>query len=247
MRSTAIHRRLPARPKGRGTGSPGPWSQGLRLMWVLLVLAVLELGIWAHPVRANGVPVEVYLDFVPMKANWTPAQHGQGVAVLSANDEEVQVRAQDLPAPPVGMVYYAWLEKVDGSFLPVGPLAYAEDGTATITQPMPNLPYSENFAWVLVALEFPDRVGTAPSDQIALAGRLPNPVALPVEGNQAPELLPVTGRAAAATRGLWPPTGWAVAVLVIAGVIAWQWLRRQRTAPSGAQATAHGQDKERTP
>ncbi len=247
MRSTAIHRRLPARTRDRQAGSPGLWLQGARLLLALLVLAVLELGIWVHPVRANGVPVEVYLDFVPMKANWTPAQHGQGMAVLSANDEEVRVMAQDLPAPPVGMVYYAWLEKVDGSFLPVGPLAYAEDGTATITQRMPNLPYSENFAWVLVALEFPDRVGTAPSGQIALAGRLPNPVALPVEGNQAPELLPVTGRAAPATRGLWPPTGWAVAVLVIAGVIAWQWLRRQRTAQSRIRATAYDQDKERTP
>lgn len=207
---------------------------------VLLVTAWL-LALLAVPVRANGIPVQVYLDFVPFKATWTPAQQARGMAVVSANDEEVRVMAQDLPAPPVGSVYYAWLERVDGGFLPVGPLTYAEDGTASINQRMPNLPYSENFAWVLVTLEHPDQVGDTPSADIALAGRLPNPVALPVDNDQTPDLLPVTGQALPATRTHWPPNGWAAMVLVLAGLVAFQWVRRRRqmvqeqvpTAPSG--------------
>ena len=144
-------------------------------------------------VYANGVPVQIFLDYLPFKATWEPAKEGSGVAVVAANDELVRVQAQKLPPPPQGYGYFAWLERTDGGYLPVGELDYQADGTASITQRIPDLPYSENFSWVLVTVESLSESKTVPSDDVALAGRLPNPLALPVGSNEAPEFLPVTG------------------------------------------------------
>lgn len=165
----------------------------LRHLARVLLAAFLLLLCWADVSRANGIPVQVFLDHVPMKATWEPASGARGVAVVSANDEKVRVMAQNLPAPPSGSSYYAWLERANGGFLPVGPLAYQSDGTASVEQSMPGLPYSENFSWVLISLENPDAVRSSPGPDVALAGRLPNAEALPLSGNEAPQLLPVTG------------------------------------------------------
>lgn len=173
----------------------------LMLVWPLrrlprvIFIALLLLLSWADVSRANGIPVQVFLDHVPLKATWEPASGARGVAVVSANDEKVRVMAQNLPTPPSGSSYYAWLERATGGFLPVGPLAYQSDGTASVDQSMPGLPYSENFSWVLITLENPDAVRSRPGPDVALAGRLPNAEALPLAGNEAPQLLPVTGGA----------------------------------------------------
>ncbi|RME66348.1 MAG: anti-sigma factor [Caldilineae bacterium] len=190
---------------------------------LLLLGAVLLSLLWGapRPALANGVPVQVFLDFLPFKANWEPASHARGVAVLAANDEQVRVMAQTLPAPPPDQVYYAWLQKVDGSYMPVGSLVYHTDGTASLDQHVENLPYSENFSWVLITLEAPDRIGPEPSQEIALAGRLPNVQALPVGSEEAPALLPVTG----AEVGLSPLSlGGVLFVLAVGALLAWRWI-----------------------
>lgn len=150
-------------------------------------------GLTASRAAANGIPVQIFLEHLPFKATWSPAAAGRGVAVVSANDEEVRVMAQNLPSPPAGQVYYAWLEQIDGGFLAVGALNYADDGTASVDQHMEALPHSEAFSWVLISLEDPASVGRAPATEVALAGKLPNALALPPTGNQVPALLPVTG------------------------------------------------------
>lgn len=165
----------------------------LERLFPALLLALLFLLAWANEGRANGIPVQIFLDHVPVKTTWAAAERGRGVAVVSANDEQVRVMAQSLPTPPPGTSYFAWLERVGGGFLPVGPLLYQSDGTASIDKEMPGLPYSENFSWVLISLEDPQSVGGRPGPDIALAGRLPNAEALPLAGNDAPQLLPVTG------------------------------------------------------
>lgn len=193
------------------------------IRFLLLVMLVLSL-FWGafHPASANGVPVQVFLDFLPFKANWEPATHARGVAVLAANDEQVRVMAQTLPAPPPGQVYYAWLQKVDGSYMPVGSLVYHTDGTASLDQHMENLPYSENFSWVLITVEDPNQIGAEPSQEIALAGRLPNVQALPVNSEETPALLPVTG----AEVGFAPRfLGGVLFVLAVAALAAWRWMR----------------------
>jgi hypothetical protein len=156
-------------------------------------LAVVLLLLTPRTIHANGIPVQVFLDYLPFKSTWEAAKLGRGVAVIASNDEVVRVNAQNLPQPPNGTVYYAWLEKTNGEYLSVGPLNYQPDGTASIDQTMPELPYSENFAWVLISVENSGGIGSSPSSDIALAGRLPNPVALPETSNSAPEFLPVTG------------------------------------------------------
>ncbi|HRJ43861.1 MAG: hypothetical protein KJZ86_11050 [Caldilineaceae bacterium] len=169
----------------------------------VLFLSLLFLLIGAGAGQANGIPVQIFLDHVPVKTTWTAADGGRGVAVVSANDEQVRVMAQNLPAPPDGVGYFAWLERVGGSFLPVGPLLYQSDGTASLDQEMPNLPYSESFSWVLISLEAPHSIGSRPSADIALAGRLPNAEALPLAGGDTPQLLPVTGtQTQSATSGM---------------------------------------------
>lgn len=173
-----------------------PSNPGVRLLTALLI-SLLLLAIGMGRAEANGVPVQIFLDFLPFKSTWQPASEGRGVAVVSANDELVRVMAQNLPAPPQGRAYFAWLERVEGSFLAVGALSFSSDGTASLDQPMEDLPYSENFAYVLVSLEAVDALGANPADEIALAGRLPNPVALPPVNSQAPPLLPITGAAGA--------------------------------------------------
>lgn len=167
----------------------------LRLGFVLLLALTLLLA-WTQTTQANGIPVQVFLDHVPVKTTWAAATDGRGVAVVASNDEQVRVMAQNLPAPPEGTSYYAWLEQVGGGFVPVGSLRYQSDGTASLDQPMPGLPYSDNFTWVIISLEDPQALGARPGADIALAGRLPNAEALPLTGNDTPALLPVTGGAA---------------------------------------------------
>ncbi|MBI1293840.1 hypothetical protein GC175_02630 [bacterium] len=177
--------------------------------------AILLWFLATTPAAANGIPVEIFLDHLPFKTTWSPAAGGRGIAVVSANDEQVRVMAQNLPAPPAGRIYYAWLEQTQGGFLPVGALSYLNDGTASIDQHMPELPHSEYFSWVLVSLEDMRYVGDAPSIDVALAGRLPNAMALPPAGGESPALLPVTGAHADASLWLGLPLLWVLILLVV--------------------------------
>lgn len=172
--------------------SQTPWGV-YRVLLLIFTVASLYMGWGWSPAAANGVPVQIFLEHTPFKATWSPAAGGHGMAVVAANDEQVRVMAQNLPAPPAPKVYYAWLEQAAGGFLPVGILDYNSDGTASLTQTVRDLPYSENFSWVLVSVEDPGQVGSAPGPEIALAGRLPNAMALPHQVDQLPALLPVTG------------------------------------------------------
>ena len=188
-------------------------DQWIKRTPVAVLLVLTALLAWASVGNANGIPVQIFLDHVPVKTTWDAANNGRGVAVISSNDEQVRVMAQNLPTPPSGTSYYAWLEQNNGGFLPVGSLLYQSDGTASIDQPMPGLPYSENFTWVLISLENPQAVGSKPSADVALAGRLPNVEALPLSGNQAPQLLPVTGSDTLAPQSSQPPV-WPAALLI---------------------------------
>jgi hypothetical protein len=173
---------------------------------MILILTCVLIGLTESPAAANGIPVQVFLDHLPFKTTWTPASGSRGVAVVSANDEQVRVMAQDLPEPPAGQVYYAWLEKVEGGFLAIGALDYHNDGTASLNQVVKDLPYSENFSWVLVSVEDSAQIGSTPGSEVALAGRLPNAMALPHREDQVPSLLPVTGEdklIGALTPGRW--------------------------------------------
>lgn len=194
----------------------GAGGQHLLRALLVLMLALSFLLAWPQITNANGIPVQVFLDHVPVKTTWNAASGGRGVAVVASNDEQVRVMAQNLPAPPQGSSYYAWLERVGGSFLPVGELRYQSDGTASLDQPMPGLPYSENFTWVVISLEDPQALGSRPSADIALAGRLPNAEALPLAGNDAPALLPVTGGQVGETLSL---SGLLLALLGLIGLI----------------------------
>ncbi|RMH46837.1 MAG: anti-sigma factor [Gammaproteobacteria bacterium] len=191
QRLTKVMHKTCARYQAFPQGQPGR-VQPLRRWLVWIVSWLLSLFL-AQTAFANGVPVQVFLDHLPFRATWEPAAHGRGVAVLAANDEQVRVMIQNVPAPPPDQVYFAWLQKVDGSYLPVGALEYSTDGTASLDQHVADLPYSENFSWVLVTLESPEQVDAQPSDAIALAGRLPNAEALPPTTANVPALLPVTG------------------------------------------------------
>lgn len=177
--------------------------------------AILLWFLITTPAAANGIPVEIFLDHLPFKTTWSPAAGGRGIAVVAANDEQVRVMAQNLPAPPAGKIYYAWLEQTQGGFLPVGALSYLNDGTASIDQHMPELPHSEYFSWVLVSLEDMRYIGDAPSIEVALAGRLPNAMALPPAGGESPALLPVTGGHADTSGWLGLPLLWVLILLVM--------------------------------
>lgn len=191
-----------------------PLLTKLHLMFALLLAPVLLIGA-QQAVRANGIPVQVFLDHLPFKTTWEPASNGRGVAVVASNDEQVRVMVKNLPQPPAGSVYYAWLEKAAGGYLSVGALNYLPEGTASIDQNMPDLPYSENFAWVLVTVEQPSSIGPEPSADIALAGRLPNPLAIPATSSETPEMLPVTGG-----ESTWSPTALLlIAMVVLASVV----------------------------
>ncbi|MCB0112622.1 MAG: hypothetical protein KDD84_00960 [Caldilineaceae bacterium] len=196
------------------------------------LVAVLLFLLAAVPVAANGVPVEIFLDHLPFKTTWDPAVNARGMAVVAANDESVRVMAQNLPQPPAGQVYYAWLEQAEGGFLAVGALNYLNDGTASIDQHMPELPHSEHFSWVLVSLEDIRYVGSAPSIDVALAGRLPNAMALPPTAGESPSLLPVTGAEGAASHNwLGLPALW-VLILLFALTTTLLVARRMQFAPS---------------
>ncbi len=203
-------------------------SQNIRSI-VLLGLALSLWVIWAIPVAANGVPIQIFLDHLPFKTTWEPANGARGVAIVASNDEEVRVMAQNLPSPPSGQVYYAWLEQAEGGFLSVGALDYRSDGTASLDQQMPELPHSEHFSWVLVSLEDPGYIGNAPGVNVALAGRLPNALALPLRGNETPALLPVTGATLPGSTWFASPLMWIALALLLSLtlVLTSAWRRQQ--------------------
>jgi len=216
-----------------------PAGMHQRRLPLALLIVVCALLAGAGVSRANGIAVQVFLDHIPVKTTWSPADGGRGVAVISANDEQVRVMAQNLPVPPSGASYYAWLEQANGQFLPVGALIYQSDGTASLDQPMPGLPYSENFSWVLISVEAAGAVGAQPSADVALAGRLPNADALPLTGNQSPQLLPVTGGNHAANPSIALPVLLFLVLLCIVGMILALRIYARQKPYASSQIRAH--------
>lgn len=220
----------------------GEGDQMIRV-WPRLVIAmsmavVMAFSIFVVVVRANGAPVDVFLNYIPGASNWGPSS-ATGHAVVAVGEGEVRLETEGLPRLKDER-YQVWLERADtGELVPVG-VFNSEGGKGKLHVLLDDLPYTEYRAMWVTVEPSPDP-DPAPSAKRALVGRFPN-MELAKEalvqpaigstvgrgagsGGPRPEFLPVTGGTLEVHRGVSSLPLFLLVMSVVA-VAAWHTRRR---------------------
>ncbi|NOZ06871.1 MAG: hypothetical protein GXP41_11080 [Chloroflexi bacterium] len=219
--------------------------QKLRIVAALLVVGILTLLI-ATTVAANGVPVTLYLTWLPGITNWEKAQPASGSAIVSVSLGELKLEAESLPHLTNGQ-YEAWLVTEDmQQMVSMGRFNSDMVGHVRFESTREDLPARE-YRFLLISVEPEPDTSEASSGQWAIGGVFPDTSLLVVTATPAgsgsasgttapaenatpvtptpppPQSLPVTGGAPAT--GL-PGGLLALAALLMGGGIIWR-KRRQ--------------------
>jgi hypothetical protein len=144
---------------------------GLGLVGVLS-LAVLIACWLASPAYADGVPVKIYLDYLPGISNWGPQTAG-GTAVVAIADEYLTLDVQGLPVLSPGQHYGVWLQsRADRKYYAVGAFAVDGSGKAHFEVHNDGVPYQE-YRMLLITVEPATGGGPGPSADYSVAGMIP--------------------------------------------------------------------------
>lgn len=170
------------------------------VMVAIIAVALLTTAV----VLANGVPVRLFLNYLPDTSNWGP-QTATGSAMVGVGDGFVQLSVTGLPVLN-GERYTVWLLPQDGSdWLPIGTFNVEETGTGDFGWTPEVFPYQEYYLIVVTVEPDPDSDGK-PDSRISLVGHFPNSETAPMtptyyssseaqdnEVEERPARLPVTG------------------------------------------------------
>ncbi len=227
-------------PEGEGDRGMRPRP---RLALAIGMVMVMTVSVFVAVVRANGAPVDVFLNYIPGASNWGPSS-ATGHAVVAVGEGEVRLETKGLPRLE-GERYQVWLERADtGELIPVGLFNSGSDGKGELHVLLDDLPYAEYRAMWVTVEPSPDP-DPAPSAKRALVGRFPNmelakeallqPATGPSGGTSArggaggdgprPEFLPVTGGTPKAREGA---SSLPLFLLVTSVVIVTAWRVRRR-------------------
>ncbi len=123
-------------------------------------------------VRANGAPVDVFLNHIPGVSNWGPPS-ASGRAVVAVGEGEVRLETKGLPRLKDER-YQVWLERADtGELISVGLFNSDSEGKGELHVLLDDLPYTEYRAMWITVEPSPDP-DAAPSAKRSLVGRFPN-------------------------------------------------------------------------
>lgn len=206
------------------------------LLWVALCLFFLS----APGAMGNGVPVKVFLNYLPDVSTWGP-ETASGEAVLAVGEGWAAVSVRGLPKLQ-GRSYVAWLIPKQGAAIPIGKFNTDDAGIGDFGIRGLSLP-EKSYKLFLITVEPDSDQYQAPGDRRSIAGRLPDPelrgggpppvpttpgtggsgpdtgtgssLAQPVPTEPAPVMLPVTG-------GIVEPGRWAVGLSLLKPYHKWR-------------------------
>lgn len=145
----------------------------------LVTFATLALTIFglflAGPVSVmgNGVPVRVFLNYLPDVSTWGP-QTATGEAVVAVGEGWVTVSVQGLPKLPEDETYVAWLVPKEGETLPIGKFNTDDAGAGEFEIQDLSIPEKTYKLFLITAEDNADQYA-APGNRRSIAGRLPDP------------------------------------------------------------------------
>ncbi len=221
-----------------------------RVLVISVMIVAMLLALTGTETRANGTPVDIFLDYIPGVSNWGP-QTATGRAVVAVGEGEVKLETKGLPRLQ-GEHYQVWLERADmGDLVSIGAFNSDENGRGELHILIDDLPYA-TYRMMIISVEPTPDADPAPSAKRSLVGRFPNmeiarealkqPAQSGWSGSTAsqPEFLPVTGGSLPAGVNLtvpipWPASRWlrlgvSLLVLAVGGVVTAVWLGHHKEA-----------------
>lgn len=145
----------------------------LAMRWFIVVLIGLVLLLLpTGPASANGVPVRVFLSYLPDVSNWGP-QNATGEAVVAVGEGWVTIQVQGLPKLQ-GEVYVAWIVPKVGAAFPVGKFNTDDAGGGSFELRGLSMP-REPYRLFLITVEPDLEQYPAPGGRRSIAGRFPDP------------------------------------------------------------------------
>lgn len=139
---------------------------------LLLLAALCLVFAGAAGALGNGVPVKVFLNYLPDISNWGPQTAG-GEAVLAVGEGWATVSVQGLPKLQ-GEVYVAWVIPHRGAPIPLGKFNTDDAGTGDFEIRGLSVPH-EPYKLFLLTVERDSDQYQAPGDRRSIAGRFPDP------------------------------------------------------------------------
>lgn len=171
------------------------------LIWFLCILAVLVLAV---PVKANGAPKKIFLNYLPEYSNYGPTD-ATGVALISIGEAWIDLQAEGLPQLS-GQLYEAWLVKAaTDEMLSLGKFNAGVDGRVAYYKELDQIPEVEYRYFVITVEPDPDSnpaaetrrsiAGVFPTSELQVVTGTPTPTLVPgiTPTPSAPATLPVTG------------------------------------------------------
>jgi len=170
-----------------------------RIASVAAIIIVVGL-LTATVALANGVPVRLFLNYLPDISNWGP-QTATGSAMVGVGDGFVQLSVSGLPHLN-GEKYTVWLSPQDeGDWVRIGTFNVDETGAGDFGWTPEVFPYQQYRLIVITVEPDPDTDGK-PDERVSLVGHFPNSEAVASTpstetqkpgGGEQPDRLPVTG------------------------------------------------------
>lgn len=174
-------------------------------LWVsLLCAAIAILAGMSATALANGVPVKVYLTYLPEFSNHGPTS-ASGTATISIGEAWLELEAKGLPHLKDNF-YEVWITNAEtGKPISLGKFNADTKGVVAYRADFDDLPEVE-YRYLFVSVEPEPDPDPAPDKRVTIAGVFPSARLLVVSGTPTPtpepgvtpppappELLPVTG------------------------------------------------------
>jgi hypothetical protein len=207
--------------------------------WLVLpVIVVFMAALSALPAGANGVPVKIFLNYLPELSNYGPTT-ASGVAMVSIGEAWIDMQIEGMPKLE-GLMYEAWLVTGDNEqMISLGKFNSDENGNVDYKVEFDDIPVLE-YRFLVVSVEpDPDPNPETADNRRSVAGVFPNAYLEVVSGTPTPTLepgitatpgaptsLPVTGSLSpnVVLVGLWLGAG---LILLALGLVGYQYQNRR--------------------
>jgi hypothetical protein len=159
------------------------------LKWFLgSLVALVGIAIFAGHVAANGVPIKIFLDYLPEFSNYGPTD-ARGEAQVSIGEAWVELNAEGLPQLN-GELYQAWLVSADNqTIVDVGTFNADAEGQVSYFIELESIPDVE-YRYFMITVESDPDSNSEPDSRRTISGIFPIPEIQIVESTPTPTLEP---------------------------------------------------------